>query len=459
MNEVRRNEDATYSSARPMINFSTFKPVCRKAGFLPSIPPYLCAMFRRTLEIVSNSFKMALQELWKNKLRTFLSLFGVTIGIFCIIGVLATVNSLQRNIQNEIAAMGNNTIYIDKWVWAGGPDYPWWKYVNRPVAKFQEVKEVKDRSHNAANVALFIKAQDNVEFGGSVLNNTAIYGVTEEYFNIQKLEMAYGRQISDAEFSYGTNIAVIGDEIATKLFSEAELALNKEIQVKGRKIIVGGIIKKQGKQMTGGWDFDKSVILPFQFARTIYNELKTDPVIIVKGKEGVPIPALTDELEGIMRGIRKISPTDESNFALNNMDDISGQVSEAFVGLNIGGAVIGGISLIVGLFGVANIMFVTVRERTPQIGLKKAVGAKSRIILTEFLLEAAFLCIIGGLIGLLLVVALSIILTKALEFPVYVSVGNMAWTFLICILVGIIAGIIPAIQAAKMDPVVAIRSK
>ena len=402
---------------------------------------------------------MAVQELWKNKLRTFLSLFGVTIGIFCIIGVLATVNSLQRNIQNEIAAMGNNTIYIDKWVWSGGPDYPWWKYVNRPVAKFHEVAEIKARSQNAGHVALFISTKDNVEFGGSVLNNVGIYGVTDEYFSIQTLELASGRRISDAEFSYGTNIAVIGDEIAEKLFSNPETALNKQIQVKGRKVVVGGIIKKQGKQMTGGWDFDKSVILPFQFARGIYNELRTDPVIIVKGKEGVPIPALTDELEGIMRSIRKLSPTTESNFALNNMDDISGQVSEAFVGLNIGGAVIGGISLIVGLFGVANIMFVTVRERTPQIGLKKAVGAKNRIILTEFLLEAAFLCIIGGLIGLALVVALSVILTKALEFPVFVSVGNMAWTFVICILVGIIAGIVPAIQAAKMDPVVAIRSK
>ncbi len=402
---------------------------------------------------------MALQELWKNKLRTFLSLFGVTIGIFCIIGVLATVNSLQRNIQNEIAAMGNNTIYIDKWVWSGGPDYPWWKYVNRPVAKLEEVQEIKNRSQNTDHVALFISANDNIEFGGSVLNNVNVYGVTDEYFGIQILELSAGRLISDAEFSYGTNVGVIGNEIAEKLFTTPETALSRQIQIKGKKIVVGGVIKKQGKQMTGGWDFDKSIILPFQFARGIYNERKADPVIIVKGKEDVPIPALTDELEGIMRSIRKLSPTTESNFALNNMDDISGQVSEAFTGLNIGGAVIGGISLIVGLFGVANIMFVTVRERTPQIGLKKAVGAKNRIILTEFLLEAAFLCIIGGLIGLALVVLLSVILTKTLEFPVFVSITNMAWTFIICIATGIVAGIIPAIQAAKMDPVSAIRSK
>jgi putative ABC transport system permease protein len=415
-------------------------------------------MFRRTLEIVDTGFRMAIQELWKNKLRTFLSLFGVTIGIFCIIGVLATVGSLQYNIQNEIKAMGNNTIYIDKWVWAGGPDYPWWKYVNRPVPKYYEIRQIKERSRLTGNIAMFINTRDNVDFRGSTLNNATIYGVSEEYFKIQHLDFAIGRQLSDAEFNFGSNVAVIGDEIASKIFSGADRALNKQITIKGRKIQVVGVIKKQGKQITGGWDFDRCVILPFKFARTIYNELRTDPVIIVKGKDKVPIPALTDELEGVMRGIRKLSPRTESNFALNNMDDISNQVGQIFTGLNIGGAVIGGISLIVGLFGVANIMFVTVKERTPQIGIKKAVGAKRRIILTEFLLEAAFLCIIGGLIGLILVFILSVILSKALEFPVFVSVTNMVWTLLICILVGIIAGILPAIQAAKMDPVVAIRS-
>ncbi len=415
-------------------------------------------MLRRTIEIIGQSFKMAVQELWKNKLRTFLSLFGVTIGIFCIIGVLATVNSLQRNIQNEISQMGSNTIFIDKWVWSGGPDYPWWKYVNRPSPKYEEISQIKERSPNAGHIALFINTKDHVDFAGFTLNNVSVYGVTSDYFNIQTLNIGFGRQISDAEFNYGSPATVIGDEIATLLFNEPELAVGKQITVKGKKLTVIGVIKKQGKQVTGGWDFDHSVILPFQFARTIYNEKKTDPVIIVKGKSNVTMTALKDELEGVMRSIHKLSPTADSDFALNNMDDISKEVEGAFVGLNIGGAIIGGISLIVGLFGVANIMFVTVKERTSQIGLKKAIGAKRRIILTEFLLEAAFLCIIGGIIGLILVFFLAIVLTKVLEFPIFVSVGNMLWTLIICILVGVAAGIIPAVQAAKMDPVVAIRS-
>lgn len=413
---------------------------------------------RRTLEIIGNSFKMALQELLKNKLRTFLSLFGVTIGIFCIIGVLATVNSLQRNIQNEIKSMGSNIIFIDKWVWAGGPDYPWWKFVNRPYPKYYELKQIKERSPATQYAAFFYDQSDNIEFGGSVLNGVKVYGVSEEYNNIQKLTFSYGRYISDAEFNYGTNVVVIGDDVATKLFSNPEIALNKQIQLKGKLLKVIGVIKKQGKQITGGWDFDKCIIIPYQFAKTIYLERYSDPKIMVKGYESIPSTALKDELEGVMRSIHRLSPTKESDFALNDLNDISKEVESAFVGLNIGGAIIGGISLIVGLFGVANIMFVTVKERTSQIGLKKAIGAKSHIILTEFLLEAAFLCIIGGLIGLMLVAILAVILSRALEFPVYVSVANMAWTLFICILVGIIAGIIPAMQAAKMDPVVAIRS-
>ncbi|WP_300602350.1 ABC transporter permease [Niabella sp.] len=415
-------------------------------------------MLRRSLEIISSSFRMAMQELWKNKLRTFLSLFGITIGIFCIIGVLATVNSLQQNIQNEIKTLGSNTIYVDKWDYGGGPDYPWWKYVNRPVPRYDEVKPIKERTPNARYVAFALQGRGNVEFSGYLLNGVNVYSVSEEYIKIQPLTMGFGRFISDAEFNYGTNVAVIGNEIAEKLFNEPELAVNKMISIAGRKILVAGVIEKQGKQMIGGWGFDQSVILPFLFGRTIYNEEKTDPVIMVQGREQITSKGLKDELMVTMRSLHKLSPKQDDNFALNDINDIGSQVEEAFAGLNIGGAVIGGISLIVGLFGVANIMFVTVKERTSQIGLKKALGAKRQIILTEFLLESAFLCMLGGLIGLFLVYLLAQILSKALDFPVFISVGNMVWTFLICVIVGVIAGIVPAIQAAKMNPVVAIRS-
>ncbi|MBL7740046.1 MAG: ABC transporter permease [Chitinophagaceae bacterium] len=417
-------------------------------------------MIRRTIEIISSSFKMAMQELWKNKLRTFLSLFGITIGIFCIIGVLATVNSLEHNIQNEIKSLGTNTIYIDKWEYAGGgPDYPWWKYVKRPSPKYDEIRHIKERTKTARYTAFAINRQDNVEFAGNILSNINIYGISDDFENIQPFDISFGRYMSDADFNRGTNSVVIGNEVAEKLIGAAEVAPGKEITVRGKKLYILGVIKKQGQQMIGGWNFDQSIVVPYRFARTMMNELRSDPVIMVQGQDNVTSKELKDDLMGTMRSIHRLSPTKDADFSLNDVNDFSDAISEAFVGLNIGGAVIGGISLIVGLFGVANIMFVTVRERTPQIGLKKALGAKRRVILSEFLLESAFLCFIGGLIGLTLVFLLTQILSGALNFPVYISITNMAWTFLICLFVGVVAGIVPAIKAAKMDPVEAIRSK
>jgi len=418
-------------------------------------------MLRRTLEIITSSFKMALQELWKNKLRTFLSLFGITIGIFCIIGVLATVNSLERNIKNEVNSFGTNTIYVDKWeyVGGGGNEYPWWKYVNRPLPKYEEIKQIKERTPSARFVSFRIYASDEVDYRGSSLSNVNYYGVSEDFDDIQPIPAAYGRYMSDAEFDRGVNVIAIGNDIAEKLFGSPELAVDKEVTIRGRKARVIGVIKKQGKQMIGGWDFDQSIVIPYKFARNIINELRADPLIMVQGQDYLTSKALKDDLSGAMRGIRKLSPTQEDNFALNDINDLTESVSRAFASLNIGGWAIAALSLIVGMFGVANIMFVTVRERTGQIGLKKAIGAKNRVILTEFLLESAFLCVIGGMIGLLLVFILTQILSRALSFPVYISTNNMVMAVGICIFVGVLAGFIPARQASRMDPVVAIRSK
>jgi putative ABC transport system permease protein len=418
-------------------------------------------MLRRTIEIISSSFIMALQELWKNKLRTFLSLFGITIGIFCIIGVLATVNSLEQNIKNEIQSLGSNTIYVDKWDYMAGdgPDYPWWRYVNRPSPKYAEMEQIKERTASAKFAAFNINVTDEVEYRGSVLSNVHLYGVSDDFENIQPFDIQFGRYVSESEFERGSNVIVVGYDIAEKMFGSAVIAVGKELTARGKKALIVGVIKKQGKQMIGGWDFDQSIIIPYRFARSLMNERRADPVILVQGKDDLSSKALKDELTATMRSVHKLSPKKDDDFALNDINDLSESINSAFASLNIGGWAIAALSLIVGMFGVANIMFVTVRERTGQIGLKKAIGAKSYVILTEFLLESAFLCVIGGLIGLTLVFLLTQILTNLLSFPVYVSTGYMALAIMICVVVGILAGFIPALQAARMDPVVAIRSK
>ena len=417
-------------------------------------------MVRRTLEIIGSSFKMALQELWKNKLRTFLSLFGITIGIFCIIGVLTVVNSLEQNIRNEVNSLGSNTIYVDKWEYTGGDaDYPWWKYVNRPSPRYEEVEQIKDRTPTARYASFRITTRDVVEYRGALLSNINYYGISEDFDDIQPMEIVEGRYLTDFDFERGVPVIVVGWDVAEKLFGSAAQAIDKQVTIRGKKAQIVGVIKKQGKQMIGGWEFDQSIIIAYRFARTLMNELRTDPLIMVQGHENLNSKILKDDLTGTMRALHKLSPTKEDDFALNDINDLTEEVTAAFSAVNIGGWAIAALSLVVGMFGVANIMFVTVRERTSQIGLKMAVGAKRRIILAEFLLESAFLCIIGGLIGLLLVFAMSQVLTSVLSFPIFISTSNMILAIVICIVVGILAGLIPASQAARMDPVVAIRSK
>lgn len=398
-----------------------------------------------------------MQELRVNKLRTSLSLIGISFGIFCIIGVLATVNSLEMNIQNQIKSLGTNTIYIDKWQYFGGQDYPWWKFINRPQPKFEEVNFIKERSQLAENVAFEIDARVNVEYDNFALQDVSMSGISEEENDIQPLTMGYGRYISGNEFSSGSPVAIIGFSNAESLFGSASLAIGKEVKIKDKKAIIIGVIKKMGTTMIGQ-NYDQSIILPYMFARRVVNEYQSSPKILVKGKANISSAALADELEGVMRSIRKLSPKQEDNFALNQIVSASDKVSSLFSSINLGGWAIGLLSLVVGAFGIANIMFVTVKERTSMIGLKKAIGAKKRSILSEFLLEAAIICIMGGMIGLVLVFILTLILTNVFNFPVYISTGILTLAISICIGIGILAGIIPAYTASRLDPVVAIRS-
>lgn len=399
-----------------------------------------------------------MQELRVNKLRTGLSLIGISFGIFCIIGVLATVNSLEMNIQNEIKGLGTNTIYIDKWEYKGGADYPYWKYVNRPLPKYEEIAFIKQRSQLANHLAFNVNNIGNVEYKNNVLQGVTYYGITEEQNLIQPIIIQYGRYISSSEFFAGSNVVIMGFNNAEKLFIRADLAVGKEVLLNNKKAKVIGVIKKEGKNFIG-WDYDQCIMIPYRFIRNIFDEKHSNAFIMAMAKEGVTSVAFKDELEGAMRSIRKLSPKTEDNFSLNDVSGFSDQVSSVFVSINIGGWAIGLLSLIVGAFGIANIMFVTVKERTAMIGLKKAIGARQRSILMEFLLEAAIICIMGGMIGLFLVYILTVILSSVFNFPVFISAGILTLAISMCIIIGILAGIIPATIAARLDPVVAIRSK
>lgn len=412
---------------------------------------------RKTLNILGNSLRLTMQELRVNKLRTALSLTGVAFGIFCIIGVLATVGSLERNIQTEVSSLGSNTIYIDKWDYSGGPDMPFWKFRARPVMKYPEMDMIKERSTLAGDVAYLMQTMDNIGYKDDLVQNVSLYGIVEAQTDIQPLTFEVGRYLSAAEFSSGSPVGLMGFDNAEQLYGSAERALGKQFEIKGKQVTIVGVIKKEGKNFVG-WNYDNCVMLPYKLCKQIVEEENSNPIIIVKGKENVKTDALLSELRGIMRQIRRLPPMQEDNFSLNSVEAFSKAITQLFGTINIVGGVIGIISLIVGMFGIANIMFVTVKERTSVIGLKKAIGAKKSSILFEFLMEAAILCLFGGAFGLLFVYILSLVLT-AMDFPVFISIPLLISTVVICLLVGILAGIFPASRAAKMDPVVAIRSK
>jgi len=413
----------------------------------------------KVLSILWNSFKMALQELKVNKLRTFLSLFGITIGIFCIIGVLATIDSLKTKIGNDLSGLGNNTIFVDKWDYNGGPDYPWWKFVKRPAMKISEMDFLKKKSTLASNVAFFVSTSTSFNYEENILKGVNMYGVTPDFNSIQTFNVGQGRYFNETDFNRGVPYCVIGNKVAVELYGKAEKALGKPVSFSGRKLLVIGVIEKQGSSMIGGFDYDKTVIVTYNYYASIFNPDNNNPYIMVQAKPGIPSKALQDELNGIMRQLRKLSPTQDDNFTCNDVAQFKEQIESVFGAINQGGWAIAGLSLLVGAFGVANIMFVTVRERTSQIGLKKAIGAKSSTILYEFLLESAFLCIIGGLVGLFLVWLLTVALGAVLPFPIFIAPSIIFLALSICIILGVISGIIPASIAAKMNPVEAIRTK
>jgi putative ABC transport system permease protein len=416
----------------------------------------------KVLTILWNSFKMALQELRVNKLRTFLSLFGITIGIFCIIGVLATIDSLQTKIKSDLSSFGNNTIYIDKWSYGGGGgegDYPWWKYMKRPSMKVSEMETIQKKSYLASNIAFFVSSTQSFTYEENILKGISMYGITNDFNKIQVFNIGYGRYFKDTDFERGVPSGVIGYEVASELFGKPEKALGKIVSYKGRRLAVIGIIEKQGSSMIGGFDYDKSCIVTYNYFASVFNPDNSSPYIMVQAKPGIPSKALQDELNGVMRQLRKLSPTQEDNFTCNDVAQFKDQIESVFGSINKGGWAIAGLSLIVGAFGVANIMFVTVRERTSQIGLKKAIGARRSTILYEFLLESAFLCIIGGLVGLFLVWILALALSAVLPFAITIAPSIIFLALSICIILGVIAGIIPASIASKMNPVDAIRSK
>ncbi len=411
------------------------------------------------LKLIGESFGFAFSALRENKTRTLLSLLGITIGIMTIIGVFSAVDTLRANLENSVEKLGSKSIYVEKWPWGGGGEYPWWRYANRPDPTVRDFEQVKNRMTTADGVSFSINIGDRtVKYLNNSVSGITVLAATHDYYYIRNLEVGEGRYFTDAESNRGSNVAVVGATIAEGLFPGGN-AVGRTVTLMGRKVTVIGVFKKEGEGMLIDVSMDDMVMIPFNFGRNLVNIRRFNPSIMVNASADVSLEEAESELRGVMRSIRRLSPQQEDDFSLNKTTIITEQLDAMFSVINFAGAFIGGFSILVGGFGIANIMFVSVRERTHIIGIQKSLGAKNYFILSQFLIEAVFLCIIGGLMGLAIVYFLAFMAKLLLGFGVVVSFFMVMVTLMLSTGIGVIAGIIPAVMAARLDPVEAIRSK
>lgn len=408
------------------------------------------------VRIVRESISFAVHSLIYNKLRTILSLLGITIGIFAIVSVFTVVDSLGRTIKKNISQLGDNVVYIQKWPIMFGPGFQWWKYIQRPEPELREMAEVMSRSRTIDCAAFTIQGQRTVNYKNNSIPDIWILSVSDDYERIRSFEVDEGRFISLSEFRSGKNVAVIGRKIADDLFP-GESPIGKSLEIASAKVQIVGIFKKEGEGINAG-SHDEITMVPLNYARTLLNIRSSNvrPTLMVKSKPGIPIDEMVDELTGIMRSIRKLKPMQEDNFALNTMSMISNAFDQLLVTLNIAGFIIGGFAILVGGFGIANIMFVSVRERTRIIGIQKAIGARNMFILFEFLFEAVSLSLMGGIFGLILIFVGTLVANSMMEFKIVLGLNNILIGLTISAIIGIIAGFAPAWRASRLNPVVAI---
>lgn len=410
------------------------------------------------IRLLNESFYFALNALRVNKLRTILSLLGVTVGIFSIIAVLAAVDSMKKNIEDSLNGIDSNTIYLFKYSF-GPSDIDRWKIEQFPNVSYDEYLYLKKNLSDVDKISFnFFSGGQDVKFEGNTANDVRVKLGTNEFFNIEPFEINTGRLFNETESNSGANVIVLGASVAQQLFGSIN-PIGKHVRLYGQKFSVIGVLKKQGQNMFGDSN-DVSVAAPVNAIRKLYGD-NSDyfmPIILIKPVKNVDIEEFKAELTQKLRVYRGMKPSAIDSFFINVISGFSKFIDEITGTLNIAGWCLSGFSLLVGGFGIANIMFVSVKERTNLIGIQKALGAKNRFILFQFLFEAIILSLIGGVVGMFLVWIITIGVTMAFDFQFVLSLTNVIIGSVVAILIGLVAGLLPAISASKLDPVEAIRS-
>ena len=412
---------------------------------------FICKMFLRLLK---EGFLFAVNSVIVNKLRTFLSLFGITIGIFSIISVFTVLDWMEKSIRDSISSLGDDVVYVQKFPWSFDPNLAWWDIIRWPAVSTDDYQAILNKSAKARAASLTVFLTRQVKYRNNVANDAFIYAVTHEFENIRSFEIEKGRYFSPDESSSGKNVAIVGAVVAERLFEKAE-PVGKEITIGGHRATIIGVLKKEGQGGISDSGMDELTVIPLNFGKNFINMrsrfLETN--LMIKAKEGVSVQELSDETIMLLRASRRLKPGEISNFSVNRANLLSQGFDAVFAGIKIGGWLIGGFAILVGGFGIANIMFVSVRERTNIIGIQKALGAKRFFILQQFLTESVLLSLVGGILGIILIFIATLVINYLYELNMFLTAGNIVLALFISGIIGIVAGYAPAYAASKMNPV------
>jgi len=396
---------------------------------------------------------IAFRALRANKVRTSLTMLGIFIGITVVVLMSTAIKGIDNSFQDGISALGSDVLYIDKWAWFSNED--WWRLRNRKSIDMADFEQFKELARLPIAVAPVINSQQTVKYGDRRVEGVFLNGSSADYVKTTNFTFEHGRFYNEVESSASRQVAVVGSEVAKKLFSRGD-ALDKTIKIGGANFTVVGVLAEQGSFILGPWNPDNQVFIPI---RAIFKNFIAEHRGTVTINVRAPNPSMVEETkaeaEGIMRKVRGLKYDEENDFSINQQEGLMNNYNSVVGVIQIAGLFITGLSLFVGAIGIMNIMFVSVRERTKEIGIRKAIGAKRRTILAQFLLESSAICLLGGIAGLIAAILGSMALNQ--YFPTSIQPDAAVIAIGVSAITGILSGLAPAYTAAKLDPVDSLR--
>lgn len=403
---------------------------------------------------IGEDILIALRAIRVHKLRAILTTLGIIIGITSVTSMVTIINGIEQQFEKELSELGADVLYIEKWPWMMGPGTKWWVYANRPRITDDLIEPIRARSRFATAVAPVVTTGRSVRAEGETITRVRIEGSTPAYEIVHPTKLSQGRFYNELDDRTSQKVAVVGATIAEMLFPFRN-PIGQSIRIDGKPFRVIGVLEKRGSGQGENNGWDSQVKIPFNTFKSTFGVSRRDVSIHVKIVSPELMPAAEEELTGILRIARQIDAMEDNNFEINQQQNLREQLAPVKFAIYGIGIFLTALSLLVGGIGVMNIMFVSVKERTREIGIRKAIGARRKSILTQFLVEAVVLCLIGGAIAIMLAIGLTGLIK--LVMPAYLPFSTIILAMGICVAIGVLFGLAPAWTAARSEPIVALR--